>query len=405
MRVAGIALTLGCALTVHPTLVSAQTPLTLTEVLARARTMAPDVVSARLALEEARGRLVGASVRNTQNPELGVTVGNRQGEVTRWTDFEIDASQWLEPPARRKARIAAATAGLEQQTALVDVTTRQALRDAAVTFHEALYATERLQLLTSAEQLATAILDAADRRYRAGEIAVLDVNLARAALARARADREAGEAARVAAAGSLAVLLRLTGPVAVDGNLRLAATTEPTVVGDTLRDRPELAALEAAVREAEADVTLGEALKSPNYGLGVKYMRDAGDNVVMGGLNLSLPVFSSGQELRAIGTARSARLRTDLEIARARLQIELQTATAAYERRRSAVRILEQEALPGLDENETLATRSFEAGQIGLPELLLVRREILDTRFQYLSALLEAAIGRVVVGAISGALR
>ena len=37
--------------------------LTLAEVLARARERAPQIVSARLALEEARGRLVGASVR------------------------------------------------------------------------------------------------------------------------------------------------------------------------------------------------------------------------------------------------------------------------------------------------------------------------------------------------------
>jgi len=37
--------------------------LTLADVLARAREQAPQIVSARLALEEARGRLLGASVR------------------------------------------------------------------------------------------------------------------------------------------------------------------------------------------------------------------------------------------------------------------------------------------------------------------------------------------------------
>ena len=55
--------------------------------------------------------------------------------------------------------------------------------------------------------------------------------------------------------------------------------------------------------------------------------------------------------------------------------------------RLAAVRVLETEAIPGLEENETLTTRSFEVGQIGLPDLLLIRREILDTRSQYLDAL------------------
>ena len=63
------------------------------------------------------------------------------------------------------------------------------------------------------------------------------------------------------------------------------------------------------------------------------------------------------------------------------------------------------EAIPGLDENERLTTRSFEVGQLGLLELLLVRREILDTRFQYLDALLEAALARVDLDASAAILR
>ena len=64
----------------------------------------------------------------------------------------------------------------------------------------------------------------------------------------------------------------------------------------------------------------------------------------------------------------------------------------AYSRRLAALRLLETDAIPGLDENEQLTTRSFEVGQLGLPDLLLIRREILDTRLQYLDALLEAAL-------------
>jgi hypothetical protein len=51
--------------------------LTLPDVLARAREQAPRIVSARLAVEEARGRLTGASVRLQSNPQLDLALGNR----------------------------------------------------------------------------------------------------------------------------------------------------------------------------------------------------------------------------------------------------------------------------------------------------------------------------------------
>jgi hypothetical protein len=51
--------------------------LTLAEVLTWAREQAPQIVSARLALEETRGRLIGASVRFQTNPEIDASLGNR----------------------------------------------------------------------------------------------------------------------------------------------------------------------------------------------------------------------------------------------------------------------------------------------------------------------------------------
>ena len=71
--------------------------MTLAEVLARAREQAPQIVSARLAMEEARGRLLGASVRFQANPEIDAALGNRNGPDTRFTDFELGLGQSFEP--------------------------------------------------------------------------------------------------------------------------------------------------------------------------------------------------------------------------------------------------------------------------------------------------------------------
>ena len=83
----------------------------------------------------------------------------------------------------------------------------------------------------------------------------------------------------------------------------------------------------------------------------------------------------------------------------------MRAAFDAYSRRLAAVRVLEAEALPGLDENEQLTTRSFEVGQLGLPDLLLIRREISTPASSICDALLEAALARIDLDASAAILR
>jgi len=406
MRFGRVAVALCAAVLLPAGVVSAQKgALTLADVLARARGQAPQIFSSRLAVEEARGRLVGASLRIQANPELDVSAGNRRGAGDRSTEFELGLAQMLEPGSRRSARMAGANAAIAQSTADVEETTRVVLRAAAAAYFRALHAGERIRLIASTQDLAVRVYSVADRRFKAGDIAVLDVNLARASLARARAEREGAEASRAVALGDLKQLLRLDDDVSVEGELMSPTTTDLTALLQSASARPELRAFEAAVREAEAEVQLGRSFSKPDYGFGVRYEREAGDQVLLGGLRLTFPVFSKGQELRAVGSARAARLRAELEAARARVQLEVRAAFDAYRRRLAAVGVLQTEALPGLDENETLMTRSFDVGQLGLPELLLIRREILDTRFQYLDALLEAALARIELDASAAILR
>ena len=127
----------------------AQTVLGLADVLARAREQAPQIVTARLAVAEARGRVTGASLRLQANPELDLNAGNRQGGGTRSTDLQFGINQMFEPGARRAARIAAATAQVDQSAVAVEEATRDVLRDAALQFYQALYAAERIKLLTA----------------------------------------------------------------------------------------------------------------------------------------------------------------------------------------------------------------------------------------------------------------
>ena len=137
----------------------------------------------------------------------------------------------------------------------------------------------------------------------------------------------------------------------------------------------------------------------------MQYARDGGDNRILGGVRVAFPAFARGQELRAVGAARSTRLRAELEGARRRIRIEVETAYEVWQRRLAAVRPFEAEASAGLDDSDALATRSFEVGQVGVAELLIIRRELLETRTAHLDALLEAALARIDLDASAGLLR
>ncbi len=406
MRTGTRAVAVCAVVCVHVGVAAAQSRvMTLAEVLARAREQAPQIVSARLALEESRGRLAGASVRFQSNPQVDAAIGSRNGPDTRFTDLELGLGQSFEPGARRSARIDGANATIAQTSANAEEVTRAVLRLAASAYYRALHANERIKLLNATYELASGVFAAADRRFKAGDIAVLDVNIARASLARVRAEREGAEASKSIALGELRQLLGLQSEVDVDGSLSRPGETDLTVALQTAAQRPELRALEAGIQEAEAELRLGLSFSKPEYGIGVRYAREEGDQIVLGGMTVTLPMFSKGQEQRAVGSARAARLRAELAAAQSRVQIEVRAVFDAYTRRLAAVRMLETDAIPGLDENEQLTTRSFEVGQLGLPELLLIRREILDTRSQYLDALLEAALARIDLDASAATLR
>jgi cobalt-zinc-cadmium efflux system outer membrane protein len=379
--------------------------MTLADVLSRAREQAPQIVNARLALEETRARLLGASVRLQNNPELDTWLGTRSGPTDRFTEVELSLAQRFEPGARRTARIDGANAAMSERAAGIDDVIRAVLRQAASAYYRVVLANERITLLNSAYELASSVHSAADRRYRAGDIAILDVNLARASRARVRAERESVEAEKTLALGDLRQLLGLQDDLSIEGSLGAAAPPDLDAALQAASQRPDLRALEAGIQEAEAELRLGMSFSKPELGVGVRYSREEGDRIVLGGLTVSLPMFSKGQEHRALGSARAARLRGELDAARTRVQIEVRTAFDAYGRRLAAVRALEADAIPGAEENERLTIRSFEAGQLGLTDLLLIRRETLDTRFQYLDSLFEAALARTDLDASAGVLR
>jgi cobalt-zinc-cadmium efflux system outer membrane protein len=379
--------------------------LTIDEALALAREQGMDVVLARGRVEEARARQLQAGRRFQENPVLEVNGGYRRSQDD-YLDFDTSVSQGLYAGSQRAARLAGTQAALDRTEAEVDEARRLLLRDVWTTFVRILVAQDRVALLMRSRESADALLAATERRYEAGEAAALEMNRTRIAAASARADQRAAEADGNAALAELKALLGLPPGESVEirGKLESYQPRELEALLAGLDQRPDLRALAAELREAEAEVLLGQALARPGWGVRGGIAREEGADLVSAGVVVSLPVHNRGQETIAIGQARAAALRQALETARRAADAEVRGRYSALSRRLAAVRELEHTAVPALDDNESLALKSFEAGEIDLGELLLVRREILETRLAYLERLLEASLTRFELEAAAGVL-
>ena len=176
-----------------------------------------------------------------------------------FNDMDVAVTQEFELGGRRKARIAGAEAGVARETTDGGEAARRLLREVAASFFRALGAQEQVRLLATAETLAQEFLGIAERRYRAGDVAILEVNLSRTALARARAERRVANADLSTELGELRVGMKPGESLAVIGDLKeRGAYEQAALLVRPLEERPDFQVLQAELREAEADARLGE---------------------------------------------------------------------------------------------------------------------------------------------------
>jgi cobalt-zinc-cadmium efflux system outer membrane protein len=368
--------------------------LTLDAAFARARERAPQILSARAAIGEARGRLTGASPLLHDNPSLTSTLGRRRTLGEQIEDRVFGISQGIELGGQRGARIASARADIERATADRDDVTRTVLGDVGRAFVAALAARERLALAASAESIAVDLAHTAERRYAVEDVPVLDVNLAQIALARARADRNADEAGLSEALGALRVILALPMQESLSVQGDLAAQRIPpldTLLASAAR-RPDARALSAATTAAEADRRLGRSLRWPDLTLQFEQGHEEGAEILRGGVGLTVPLFDRGQGTRAEAAARAQRLHGETTARRQSIETSVRTAFAVYEARMRAAEQLGGLLLNNLQENEDLTRRSYAAGQLSLAEVLLFRREMIETRRASIDRMEDAAL-------------
>jgi outer membrane protein TolC len=209
------------------------------------------------------------------------------------------------------------------------------------------------------------------RRFKAGDLARIDANLAQGERLAAEADAIEAEAALLAAEQAWRNLTGTAAP-AVLAEEGKAAAREPA------EDHPQLAAAAAAARTARSKLRVAEETRRDAPEFAVRVVRERGDfsepyaNTV--GVKLTIP-FSSGPRVRqenAAARAESSQADAELALARHKLQLDVDKArrdAAAAERQLAMAR--ERRALAA--DNLRLAEKSFALGEADLVTLLRVR--------------------------------
>ena len=388
--------------------------LTLADALAAAEQANPALLAARAALAAAEGESRDAAALFYRNPALNLERTRRKamdadGIGTRFRESALGLAQPFEIAGQPGHRREAARRSLAAVRAEIQDTQVRVRAEVEAAFARVLLLQRRLVSEERNMQLAEQAAAAVGKRVDAGEDSRLDGNLARVEAERARNQVSTVREQLIEARARLAALVQL-----VPSQLPEAVGELPErIPGYRLEDlllraaeRPELLALSEREAAAESRLKLERASVFPDVTVGLTTAREGPpemrERVTMLSVTLPLPLFNRNR-------AGIGRARTERDLA----QIERRTAVRNGE---AAIRELWQRlvslearlgrlasaVLPKLDENFNLSTKAYRAGEIGILQLVLVNRQALDARRDFLEALGEFTQARIALEQAAG---
>ncbi len=371
---------------------------TLNQVVQLALQHNPVMSGAEAALEQSQGQrttagaylnptITGSAGRGSiRDPSTGVSV----------TERTITVEQPLEWLGKRAARQRAADAGLAGALAGMEEAKVVLMAEVKAAFFQLLFAQQDAQLarenLKTVEDLVKLVsARVSTREAPRFELVKATVELQKSKKELARADN----ALLVARAKLNTVTGKALGEsFAIQGEFEtMRSGLELRVLMDQALDRqPALRRQQKVVEQAEFTIEQERASRMPNVAVIGQYHREAGDESVMAGLSVPLPIWYRRQG--EIGTAMGTHRRAQAE--RDRFQQELeQTITQHFQEVRTAqaqMQVFEQGLLFQAKEALDIAQFSFRHGVASLLEVIDAQRVYRQTLLEYAQARADHSI-------------
>lgn len=365
------------------------TPYSLSEILALALEHSPVMTGMASALEENQGRqiaagaypnptVIGAAGRGSiRDPSTGTSIVERT----------ITIQQPLEWPATRMARQRAADAGFSGALAGIEEAKVMLAAEVKAAFYQLLFAQQDEHLarenLRTVEEFVVLIRSRVETRESPKfelikatvELQKADKDLARAenalVVSRANLNKVAGKV--------LGVRFAIQGDFeAVKSGLDLHA-----LIDRAMARHPAMRRQDKAVDQAQFSLEHERAARIPNVSVIGQYHREAGDESLIAGVSLQLPVWYQRQG--EIGAARGTHHRLVAE--RTRLQHELEQSVMQYfqevQTSQRQIQVFESGLLYQAKEALDIAQFSFRNGVASLLEVIDAQRVYRQTLLEF----------------------
>jgi len=382
--------------------------VTLDQALRLAVTRSPELRARHAEVDVARARLVTAGTIPF-NPELTFSGGHRDMPDDESTDHAIELSQEIELGGKRKHRKEAAEADVAAAEARFDRASQLLAARVSLAFTDALRTRDLLAIAETDVELARSSADVARKRLDAGAGTDIEVNLAVATHARAERRRQQ---AMADAGAAWFVLAESIGLPPAEARQAVGDLTAPDAMELDLAEllelartrRADLLALQRELVAAEARVRLAHAEGAPNLRVGAFHETEADDDITGVSVGIALPIFNRNRG--GVLEAKASRERASWEAVALERTIEREIAESWSMLRaaEAAANRFDEDVVGSFEENLRLLRRSFEAGKIGVSDVLLFRREFLDAQRESVESRADARRARVLVDFAAGAL-
>lgn len=278
----------------------APAPLRLADLLREARDKNPDLKAARARVAAAAWAVNPAGA--LEDPMLMVQLWNAPLDFSN-VPVMVQLSQNLALGGKRTARRDAAAADVDAAKANATVQLHDLEVQVAQAYFDLFLAERTQEVDDELGRLLQAILQTSESRVANGKGEQVELLRAQAAIIQLRSDRETANDHRASSWARLAALLDR------DSTDAAGSTTHPGVLTDlppetalrerALRERPDLAAAQAMIKNAEAQVRLAQAAKVPDIAPFAAFMHTfngVGEtNFLFAGVQGNLPLFGGSK--------------------------------------------------------------------------------------------------------------
>lgn len=380
---------------------------TLKEAIDRARTLHPELKISELNVEAAQGQLIEQSAY-AYNPELSLEPQRRHlngGGIAN--DYYISLSQGVELGGKRGYREESAQAALTTANYETKMTQQQLSIGAARAFVEIFFSKKVFDFRNRQRAMLQQLSWAISRQMEAGEANQLDVNLAQSAFISALSAEMAAK--------QFFTLSRAQYQMAIGapGGEKLSSPELPQLIVDwkppsdpfsvALQSRPDFAAHRSRLLKSRADADLAGSERIPDPTLSVMTGREAGEQLVKVAISFPIPLFNSHSGSYKSALAESSQIEIQLAWSEKKLRLEVQAALYNHKSAMQAVANTYQTEGPRLSQdNIKLAQTAFNAGEMGLEELVIHVNQALGARLTTMEIMKQGWFARIRLAEVLG---